>query len=158
MMIKWDLPQGCKDGSVSADQSTWYTTLTIWRVKIIYHLNRCRKSIWQNSKSNHDKTSHQSDYSGNISQHGKCHLRQTHSQHHTQEWRDESLPTKFRNKTRMPTLSLLFKIGLKVLATSIRQEKEIKVYQNRKGRGKTVIIYMTWYYIQKTLKTPHKNC
>ena len=43
----------------------------------------------------------------------------------------------------MPTLSLLFKIGLKVLATSIRQEKEIKVYQNRKGRGKTVIIYMT---------------
>ena len=27
-IIKWDLSQACKDGSVSATQSTWYNTLT----------------------------------------------------------------------------------------------------------------------------------
>ena len=32
-MIKWDLSQGCKDFSVSANQSMWYITLTNWRIK-----------------------------------------------------------------------------------------------------------------------------
>lgn len=31
-MIKWDLFLGCKD-DLSANQSIWYTTLTIWRIK-----------------------------------------------------------------------------------------------------------------------------
>ena len=52
-----------------------------------------------------------------------------HSQHNTQWWKDESLPAKFRNKTRIPTLTLLFNIVLEVLATAIRQEKEIKGIQ-----------------------------
>ena len=34
-MIEWDLFQGCKDGSISTNQSTWYTTLTKQRLKII---------------------------------------------------------------------------------------------------------------------------
>ena len=45
----------------------------------IDHLNRCRKSTWQNSTSIHDKNSHQSWYRGNISQHNKGYLWQTHS-------------------------------------------------------------------------------
>ena len=36
---------------------------------------------------------------------------------------------KVRNKTRVPTLPLLFKIVLEVLATEIREEKEIKGIQ-----------------------------
>ena len=32
-MIRWDLSQGYKDFSISANQSVWYTTLTNWRVK-----------------------------------------------------------------------------------------------------------------------------
>ena len=32
-MIKWDLSQGCKDFSISANWSLWYTTLTKWRIK-----------------------------------------------------------------------------------------------------------------------------
>ena len=31
--IKWDLSQGCKDFSISSDQSMWYTILTSWRIK-----------------------------------------------------------------------------------------------------------------------------
>ena len=34
-MIKWNLFQGCKDGSTSTNQWTWYFTLTKWRAKIM---------------------------------------------------------------------------------------------------------------------------
>ena len=32
-MIKWDLSQGCKDFSISANQLKWYTTLKNTRIK-----------------------------------------------------------------------------------------------------------------------------
>ena len=35
----------------------------------------------------------------------KSHVWETHSQHDTQWWKAESLPAKFRNMTRMPTLT-----------------------------------------------------
>lgn len=38
-----DLFQGCKDSSVSANQSMWHTTLTKWRIKNDDHLIRRRK-------------------------------------------------------------------------------------------------------------------
>ena len=38
----------------------------------------------------------------------------------------ESISPKVRNKTRVPTLTLLFNIVLEVLATAIREEKGIK--------------------------------
>ena len=41
----------------------------------------------------------------------------------------ESISPKVRNKTRVPTLTLLFNIVLEVLATAIREEKEIKGIQ-----------------------------
>ena len=41
------------------NQSMWYTTLTNWRMKTTYHLNRCRKSFWQHSTSIYDKNSQQ---------------------------------------------------------------------------------------------------
>ena len=45
------------------------------------YLNRCRKSIWQNSTYIHDKNSYQSGYRGNISQYSGSSLWQTHSQY-----------------------------------------------------------------------------
>ena len=53
-MIKWDLSQGCQDGLLSKTQTMGYTTLTNWRIKSQDHLNRCRKSFWQNSASIYD--------------------------------------------------------------------------------------------------------
>ena len=44
----------------------------------------------------------------------------------------ESTPAKIRNKTGCPLSSLLFNIVLEVLATAIREEKEIKRIQIRK--------------------------
>ena len=35
-MIKWGLSQECKDSSIYANQSMWYTILTNWRIKTIW--------------------------------------------------------------------------------------------------------------------------
>lgn len=69
---------------------------------------------------------HQSRYGGNISQHNKGHLGQTHGQHNIQRGKAESLPHKFRNKIRMSTLTMSLNIVLEVLNTAIRREKETK--------------------------------
>ena len=53
-MIKWDLFQGQKDDSTSANQSVWFTTLTKWRIKIIWscqlkhkkHLRKSNIHLW----------------------------------------------------------------------------------------------------------------
>ena len=44
------------------------------REKSYDHLNRCRKSIWQNSTYIYDKKRQQSEYRGNASQHNKSYL------------------------------------------------------------------------------------
>ena len=44
------------------------------------HLNRCRKSLWQNSTSIHNKNTYQSVYRGSMSQHNNSCLWQTHNQ------------------------------------------------------------------------------
>ena len=35
IMTKWALSQGCKDSSIFAYQSKWYTTLTNWKIETI---------------------------------------------------------------------------------------------------------------------------
>jgi len=35
-MTKWALSHWCKDSSISTNQSTWYTTLTNWKIKPIW--------------------------------------------------------------------------------------------------------------------------
>ena len=50
--------------------------------------------------------------------------------------KNESISPKVRSKTRMPTLTLLFNIVLEVLATAIREEKEIKGMEIGKGEAK----------------------
>ena len=65
---------------------------------------------------------------------------------------------KVRNKTRVPTFTLLFNIVLEVLATAIKAEKEIKGIQI----GKEEVILSLFaddmiLYIKKTLKTPPEN-
>ena len=44
--VKWDLAQGHKDGSTSANQLMSCNILTKWRIKVYDHLNRCRGNIW----------------------------------------------------------------------------------------------------------------
>ena len=53
-MIKWDLCQRYTDFSVSSNQSVWYSTLTNWRIKILWsfqqmqkkHLTKFNTGLW----------------------------------------------------------------------------------------------------------------
>ena len=75
------------------------------------------------------KNSYQTGYRGNISQHNKSHLWQSHSQQNTQRWKAESLSAKIWNKKEFRFSPLLFNIVLEVLDTAIQQEKQIKGIQ-----------------------------
>ena len=104
IMSKWALFQGCKDSSVFANQSVLYTMFTNWKMKTIWLLNRCRESLWQNSRPIYDKNSPESRHIRNIPQHNKSHIWQTHKKH--PQWRKiESISYKIRNKTSVPTLT-----------------------------------------------------
>ena len=73
--------QECKDSSIYANQSTWCTILTNWRIKTIWSSQHMQKSFQQNSTPIYDKNPAESRHSGNIPQHNKGHIWKTHSQH-----------------------------------------------------------------------------
>ena len=67
-------------------------------------------------------------------------LWQTHSQHNTQQWKAESLPTKIWNKTRMPTLTTSSQHSIGSPSHSNQMRKRNIRYPDWKGRGKIVPI------------------
>ena len=93
------------------------------------HLNRCRKSFQQNSTPIYDKDSPESGHRGYLPQRNKGHIWQTHSKHHSQRWKTETVSSKVRNKTRLPTLTTIIQHSFGILATAIREGKEIKGIQ-----------------------------
>ena len=66
----------------------------------------------------------------------------------------KAFPLRSGTRQDCPLSPLLFNIVLGVLATAIRQEKEIKGIQIRKGRSKTVII-CRWH--DSAHRKPTKN-
>ena len=55
-------------------------------------LNRCWKSIWQNTASILNKSPQQSRFRGNIPEHNKGRVWKTHNKHHTQWGKSERCP------------------------------------------------------------------
>ena len=84
----------------------------------------------------HDKSSCQRGYKGNISQHNKSHLWQTHSNIILNGEKLKAFLLNSGTRQRCPLSSLLFNIVLELLAMAIRQEKEIKCIQIRKEEVK----------------------
>ena len=103
------------------------------------------------------KNSHQSGNTGDISQHNKIYLGQTHSQNHSQWWIAENIS--FRSGTRQgcPLSPLLFNIVLEVIATAVGQEKEIKDVQfGREEVNISLYAENMLLYIENP-KRPYKN-
>ena len=73
------------------------------------------------------KNAPESGHRGNLPQHNKGHVQQTHSQHHTQWWKGKSISSKVGNKTKMPTLATSFQHIFGSPSHSNQRRKEIKV-------------------------------
>ena len=72
-MIKWDVSQGYRNGSVSTNKSIWYTTLTNWRNKkfISIDIEKVFDKILHPRVIKKKKNSQESEYRGNIPQYTK---------------------------------------------------------------------------------------
>ena len=75
------------------------------------------------------KDSLESDCRGNLPQHNKGHIWQTHSWHHSQWWNTVSSKTRSKIRQGCPPFPPLLNILLEVLVMAIREEKEIKGIQ-----------------------------
>ena len=75
---------------------------------------------------------------GNLPQHNKGHIWQTHSQHRSQWWKTETISSKNRNKTRLPTLTTIIQHSFGSFSHSNQRRKRNKRNPNRKIRSKTV--------------------
>ena len=67
-MIKWDLSLECKNGSISTNQSMWYTTLTNWRTVIKWLSQQMWKKHFTNLNIYLWLKTQQTGYRGNIPQ------------------------------------------------------------------------------------------
>ena len=101
-------------------------------------INRCRKTF--------DKFQHpfmikipESGHRGNIPQYNKGHILQTHSKHHSQWGKTESISSMIRNKTRMSTLATLIQHSFGRPSHGNQRRKRNKRNPNWK-RGKTIFI------------------
>ena len=65
--------------------------------------------------------------------------------------------SKFRNKTRMPTMTILFNIVFEVLGTAIRQEKKINGIQILEKEVKLSLSEDDMILYIEILKTPQEK-
>ena len=116
--------------------SMWYTLWTKRRGKSIRSCQSMQKSLWQTSTHISDQNPPESGQRGNLTQVNQGHIRQIHSKH-SQWWKTETISTKIRNKTRLPTLTAIIQHSFGSFSHS-SQRKRNKRNLNQKRRSKTV--------------------
>ena len=87
-----------------------------------------------------DKNTQQSGSKGSIPQHNKGHIQEIYNQHHTQQAKTKSFPTKMRNKTRMSAFTTPTPHSTGSPSHSDQTRKRNKRHPNWKGGSKTVIV------------------
>ena len=96
------------------------------------------------------------DFQHNIPQNNRSHIWQIHSKHYLQLWKLKLFPLKSGTRERHTLSPLLFSIVLQVLATAIRDGKEIKEIQFGK-EVKLSLFRGDIFSTEKTLKTRPEN-
>ena len=104
------------------------------------YLNRCRESLWQNLTSIYNKNPPESRNRRNIPQHSKSYIWQTHSKYYPQWWKIESISSKVRNKTRVPTFTITIQHSFGSSGHSNQSRKRNKRNPNWKRRSKALTI------------------
>ena len=126
-MIKWDLFQGCKDGSTSANPSMWYTTLTKWRVDDLLIISiDAEKSFDKISHPYMIKTLNKVGIEGTYFNITKAIYDKPTANFILNGEKLKAFPLRSETRQGCPLSPLLFNILLEVLATAVREEKEKK--------------------------------
>ena len=104
-----------------------YTTLTKWRLQIMWSSQQMQKSIWQIRLPLTIKTLSKVNIEGiHFNTIKVIYKKSILFTNHIQGWKANSFSSNIRNKTRLFTISLLFNIVLEVLARVVRKENEIR--------------------------------
>ena len=93
---------------------------------------------------------------GNLPQHNKGHIKETHSKHHSQQWKTETISAMISNKTSMSTLATFIQHNFGSPSHGNQRRKRNKRNPNWK-RSKIHSFQTTWYYTQKILKMLPEN-
>ena len=117
----------------------WYTILTNWMMKTMILSIDAEKAF---DKIQHPfmikkKNSPESRHRRSIPQHNKGHIWQTHSQCYPQWRKIESFPSKIRNKTKVPTLTITIQHSFGSPKHSSQRSKRNKRNPDWKRRSKT---------------------
>ena len=131
-MIKWDLFQGCKDFSISSNQSMWYNTLTNWRIKTIWSSQKSIKAEKSFDKIQHPfmiKTLQKGRKKGTYLNIIKVIYDKPTANIILNGEKLKAFPLRSGTRQGCPLWPLLFNIVLKILATATREEKEIREIQ-----------------------------
>ena len=107
------------------------------------HLNRCRKSFQQNSTPIYDKNPPESRQRRNLPQHNKALYDKPMANNVLNGEKLKPFPLRSGTRQVCPLSPLLFNVILEVLATAIREEKEVKGIQIRKEEVKLSLFAMT---------------
>ena len=117
-------------------------------VNVIYHTNKLKdknhmiisidaeKAFYKIQHPFMIKKPAESRHRGNLPEHNKGYIWQTHRQHHSQWWKTETISSKIRNKTRLPTITTIIRHSFGSFSHSNQRRKRNKRNPNRKEEVK----------------------
>ena len=144
-MIKLSLFQGCKDSSINANQSIWYTKLKHWKIKNHMIISIDAEKAFD--KIQHPfmiKTLQKAGIKGTYLNIIKAIYDKPTANITLNREKLKAFPLKSWTRQGCQLSPLLFNIVLEVLATATRAEKEIKWIQIGKEEVKLNRFQMVW--------------